>query len=218
MSIIRRQPLYTEISRYIQEEIFSNRLKPGDRIVETKIAKELGVSQAPVRESIRMLELIGVVETKPFLGTFVKTLRKKDIEDAYEVRKYLEMLAVKEAAKFIDDEKLNEIEKIFEEMKKAAQRQDFQRFVEIDICFHQKIIDISGNKLLNKVWNLVNLSKWTYVTTNISTRSLVELADRHKDIIESLKKRDIEEAVSNMSRHIQELKEEILAKFTECEE
>ncbi|KZL89263.1 GntR family transcriptional regulator [Clostridium magnum] len=77
MNSIKKSTLRNEVSRKIRELIFNNELKRGERIVETRIAKELGVSQSPVREAIRKLELMGLIENKPFLGCFVKKLTKK---------------------------------------------------------------------------------------------------------------------------------------------
>ena len=75
----RRLLLHEEVSQYIKETILTGELKPGDRIVESRLAQELGVSQAPVREALRELEFRGLVEQKPFSGTYVKQVTVKEI-------------------------------------------------------------------------------------------------------------------------------------------
>ena len=80
---IAKGTLRKEIRSYIQEQIASGRFKAGDRIVETQLAKELNVSQAPVREAILELAAIGLLEERPYSGSFVRQLTAADIEDIY---------------------------------------------------------------------------------------------------------------------------------------
>lgn len=213
MKSINKNTLRVDVCQRIRESIINNELKPGERIVETQIAKQLGVSQSPVREAIRELEHMGLIENKPFLGCFVKKLTKKDIVDAYKLRASLEMLAASEAAKNITDDQLAEMEELIEKMKAAAKDKDVNEFVELDIAFHKMIVKISDNALLEKMWDMVNLSQWTFITTKISERSLPELADRHLDIFMSLKNRDKEEAWKCMKVHIEELGDEVISKI-----
>ena len=95
---IAKRPLYREeIKEALMEAIVSGELAPGERIVETRWAKELGVSQSPIREAIRELEMIGLVENIPYKGCIVRKLTRKDIEDTYKVRIALETMAICEA-------------------------------------------------------------------------------------------------------------------------
>jgi DNA-binding GntR family transcriptional regulator len=215
MSIIIKSTLKDEVGKWIREAIINNEIKPGERIVETKLAKHLGVSQAPVREAVKELELMGLIEIKPFLGSFVKKLSKKDIKDAYNLRAHLEMFAACEATKNITDEDLIVLEELLEKMREAGKNHMFQEFIELDIDFHRTIIKVANNSLLEKVWTMINFAQWTLVTTKVSKRSLFELADRHYSIYESLKKRNSKEAAKALKTHIDELGEEILLKFDE---
>ncbi|MBZ4688608.1 MAG: transcriptional Regulator, GntR family [Clostridiales bacterium] len=211
--VINRRVLRQDINNYLQEAILNGKLQPGNRVVETRIAKELGVSQAPVREAIRELELMGIIETIPFKGAVVKKLTKQDIKDIYQVRANLEGMAAKEAAKKITEEHIIYLEQLVEEMKDAAKIKDRNRFTELNIKFHRKIVDIADNELLKKLLHLVNLSEWTFITTKISKRSLGDLAERHNPIIECFKKGDYEAAENIMEQHILEVMEEVLQNF-----
>lgn len=213
MQHIKKSILRHDVSQRIRESIFNNELKPGERIVETKIAKQLGVSQSPVREAIRELELMGLVESTPFLGSFVKKLSKKDIKDAYKLRAYLEMLAADEAAKNITDQQLKEIARLLKKMRTAANMGKVKEFVELDISFHKKIISIADNPLLERMWDMVNLAQWTFITAKISKRSLHDLAGRHEDIYRSLQEHDSEKAANCLKSHIEELAEEVISEF-----
>ena len=79
--VSHRKVFREEIRNAIRDAIFAGELKPGDRIIETFWAKELGVSQGPVREAIRDLEAVGLVETVPFKGSRVRLMTEKDIQD-----------------------------------------------------------------------------------------------------------------------------------------
>ena len=68
---IKKQTISDNISDYLRDQIMTRKLKEGDRIVESQIAKELGVSQAPVREALLQLEGMGLVKNKPYVGSYV---------------------------------------------------------------------------------------------------------------------------------------------------
>lgn len=111
--------LRKEIRRYIQEQIASGRFQAGDRIVETQLAKELDVSQAPVREAILELAAMGLLEERPYSGTFVRKLTAEDIEDIYNTRAFIDEYAARQAAKRITDEQLADMEVLLCEMDNA---------------------------------------------------------------------------------------------------
>ena len=210
MNSIKKTTLKNDVGQRIRESILNNELKPGERIIETKIAKQLGVSQSPVREAIREL---GLIENKPYLGSYVKKLTQKDIVNAYKLRACLEKLASSDAAERITEEQLSEINELITKMKSAADANNVKKFVELDIDFHRMIINISDNSLLEKMWDMVNLSQWTFISTKISKRSLPDLADRHMEIFKALKKRDGKETAKCMERHIEEMLDEVIAKM-----
>ena len=101
---IRRRVLREEIREQIIDDILSGRLAPGTRIVETQLAKQFGVSQAPVREALRDLGLFGFVVCSPFRSTYVREISTEDLVKSYPVRAALESVAAREAATLIDDE------------------------------------------------------------------------------------------------------------------
>src|SRR6185295_20410535 len=91
--------LREQVKEVLLERILRGQLKPGDRLVETRIAQELGTSQAPVREALRDLELVNLVESEPFRGSRVRGVSDEDLLQSFPVRAALEELAAKEAAR-----------------------------------------------------------------------------------------------------------------------
>ena len=86
MNTINKKKLKDDVFASLQGAILGGELKPGDRIVETKIASEMGVSQVTVREALKELEHFGLIESKPYQGTYVKKLTKKELRDSYDAR------------------------------------------------------------------------------------------------------------------------------------
>ena len=93
--LIVRKVLREDVKSIISSAIMKGEYKPGDRIVETQIAKDLNVSQAPVREALRDLEQMGIVVTEPYKGTYVRDISRKDLISYYDVRAELEGLAMR---------------------------------------------------------------------------------------------------------------------------
>ncbi|NLW06421.1 MAG: GntR family transcriptional regulator [Clostridia bacterium] len=211
--ILQRRLLREDIKKYLLDAIINGELHPGERLVETRIAKKLKVSQAPVREAIRELESIGLVENRPYQGTFIRKLTRKQVEEAYEVRKLLEEAAARRAAKFINAEHISRLAQLVEEMREAAHQGLRSVFVEKDIDFHALIFKVAQNELLYEIWSNVRLGSFTEFTTHLSKRTLPDLAERHNSILEALKAGDADLAATQAGLHIAELAEEILKKI-----
>src|SRR3954468_15644671 len=98
MTAIARTVLREQVKDVLLQRIVSGELEPGERLVETRIAQELGTSQAPVREALRDLELLRLVESEPFRGARVRVFDEEEMIEVYPVRAALEELAARLAA------------------------------------------------------------------------------------------------------------------------
>lgn len=201
---LRKRPLFSqEIRDTIQRAILNEELKPGDRVVETRWARELGVSQSPVREAIRELERMGLVETRPFQGAFVRTIDKASIVDTYNVRRGLESVAMEAAVRTITDQQLVEIYIVMQDMEQAVKDGNYELFVEKDSLFHQMILEIAGNKLLLELWNQCKIREFTRISTYVSKIGVDFLAQRHGTMYAALAKRDARAAVAAVNEHFE---------------
>jgi len=196
--------LREEIRDHLIEDILNGRLPPGERIIETRVAKEFNVSQAPVREALRDLELFGFVVSAPFRGAVVREISIEELVQVYPIRAVLEGLAAHEAATRIDQTTLNRLVKLLERMRKAAARGDTRGEVEADFSFHLTIVEASGNWLLKQLWERMRLATSTAITVSKSHRSLSEIVERHVPILDALKARDPVAAELAMRKHIEE--------------
>jgi DNA-binding GntR family transcriptional regulator len=215
MKSVQKTKLKDEIRINIQDAILDGELKPGDRLIETRLAAEMGISQAPVREALKELEYIGLVESIPFKGTYVKQLTREDLQNTYDARLVLELYAVEHAAKTITEEQLSSLNGLIGKMNDAASRGDVRSFVEFDNDFHAGIIKAAHNKVIDRLWNLANISLLTHITTHLTQRSLENLANRHMDVYKSILAHDEAGAKKAIETHLLELRDEMIEQVTE---
>jgi DNA-binding GntR family transcriptional regulator len=202
---IPRIVLSDRVKEYIVEAVLSGELKPGDRIVESSMARQLGVSQAPVREAIRDLVLLGFLETEPYKGTAVRSFTPEELWETYTVRAALESLAARLAASNLTDEDVQVLERILDDMLAAARRQDRDALLELDNAFHEAILRISRNRTLYQLWKTLQFGTWSIVTYRKSSYEPLYLAKRHGELLEALKSRDPEKAAHAMQHHIEDM-------------
>ena len=202
----RRKVFREEIVNAIRNAIFSEELKPGDRIIETFWARELGVSQGPVREAIRDLEGIGLVETIPFKGSRVRALTEKDLQDNYSVRMCLETKSVWDVILNLSDEELDalveELRTALAEMDDCAERGDLREFTLSDARFHRLMMEANGNQVLIKLWEQCNIRNWFMFSKVRDVDSLKQLQSEHGRLLEKIRARDLEGAVATMETHL----------------
>src|SRR3954454_19133104 len=123
MTAIARTVLREQVKDVLLQRILSGEYRPGERLVETRIAQELGTSQAPVREALRDLELLRFVESEPFRGARVREVSEEELIEIYPVRAALEEIAAREAATRLDGD-VTQLEAELDAMRAAAERGD----------------------------------------------------------------------------------------------
>lgn len=202
---IERRVLREQIKTYLSNAILHGEFKPGERLIETRIAQQLGVSQAPVREAIRDLEVMGFLKSEPFRGASVRQLTVEELTEIYPVRAALEGVAARQAAKKITEEQFAQMEELINKMLDASLNTDQKSHTEYDVAFHRVIVEASGNRSLIHIWNTLQLSTWTAITAVRSGHNLEELAERHRVVLEALRTRDPQLAEQAMRNHIEEL-------------
>jgi DNA-binding GntR family transcriptional regulator len=203
----RRRVFREEIREQLIDDILGGRLPPGTRIVETRLARRFGVSQAPVREALRDLALFGFVVTSAFRGTQVRKISMQDLVEMYPIRAALEGLAARGAATRIDDSELTRLDELIAQMRAAARRGDQRAHVDADFAFHHAIVKASDNRMLEQIWQTLRLATTTGVTHSMSQmthRSLQEIGERHVPVLAALRSRDPRTAEAAMCAHIEE--------------
>ena len=176
---LERRVFREEIREKLIEDILNGRLAPGARIVETRIAQQFGVSQGPVREALRDLELFGFVVSSPFRGTQVRQISTEELLEIYPIRAALEGVAARAAAVRIDQATLEHLEELIDSHARGRCPRRSPAEADADHSFHHAIVKASGNRMLEHVWQTMRLSITTCLTVSITHRSLHEIAERH---------------------------------------
>jgi DNA-binding GntR family transcriptional regulator len=210
---LSRSVLADQVKERILEAILSGDYPPDSRIVETQIARELGTSQAPVREALRGLEAIGVVEIAPFRGARVRRPTRQEILEAYAVRSALEALAARLAVPRMTDADLVDLAGYVEAMRAAAREDDGPGVAEADARFHGRIVELADNRTLARVWGSLEPFSRTYLTLVVPGADPQWSADLHGPILAALERRDSEAVAEALERHFDEVRDNMARRW-----
>ena len=152
----KRSTLPGQVANQIREAIKSGKLKPGDRLIETVLAREMNIGRNAVREAIRYIEKEGLIVTTPFKGAQVVEMSKNDLKDIYDVRNALETLALNTLAVKIDNEKTKVLDAVVKEMKAVSKKGNLQAIIDVDLKFHRTLCELSENKVLLEAWSAIS--------------------------------------------------------------
>ena len=201
---ISRNVLSDQVKDRLLQEILDGRYPPGARIVETRVARELGTSQAPVREALRDLEALGIVETTAFRGARVRRPSADELLEAFVVRAELESLGARLAVPRLTDEDLEALAGYIEEMRRSAEDGDYYAEATADAAFHGRIIALAGNATLERVWRTLEPFSRTYITMVVPGVDRRRIADLHAPILAALRLRDPDAVTSVLHDHFRD--------------
>ena len=203
--LLPRSVLADQVKERLLDGILTGRYAPDSRIVETQLARELGTSQAPVREALRGLEALGVVEITPFRGARVRRPTRRELLEAYAVRTSLESLGARLAVPRLTDDDLDELAACVDEMQAAASDDDGAGVAEADARFHGRLLELGDNATLLRVWRALEPFSRTYITLVVPGADPRWSADLHVPILDALRRRDVDAVVAALERHFEEV-------------
>jgi DNA-binding GntR family transcriptional regulator len=201
---VSRSVLSDQVKDRLLQAILDGRYPPGARIVETRVARELGTSQAPVREALRDLEGLGVVETTAFRGARVRRPSTDELLEAFAIRSELESLGARLAVERLTDDDLTELAGYVKEMQQAADVGDVHREAMADAAFHGRIVELGDNATLSRVWRTLEPFSRTYITIVAPGADRRQIADLHAPVLEALAKRDPDLVTAVLHQHFVE--------------
>lgn len=196
------------IKRYILSRIISGEFEPNERIYEIRVARELGVSQTPVREALRDLVALGIVEILPRRGARVRAVDSKELIDAAVFRSEIDALAARLAAHEMTPENLTELTRLRDEMRVQAQDGDIDLYASTNSAFHGAIAHASLNHPVQRAFTQLEPFGKTYFSVTLPEPDLDIMLAEHDVIVERLTARDPEgaaEAARNHQLHVARL-------------
>ena len=161
---IIRTVLRDQIKKVVVERILDGTYPPGSRIVESQLAREFGTSQAPVREALRDLEGMNLIESIPHKGARVREQDRQRYLQAYPVRAVLEEFAGREAAPRISEAAVEAMHVELEAMRAAARETDVKAHLRHDIRFHEIVVEAAGNVVLLDQWHALRVEPGVFIS------------------------------------------------------
>src|SRR5277367_932287 len=188
------------------ERIIDGTYAPGARLVEMQIARELNISQAPVREAFCSLEAARFVETAPYRGTRVRQIGERECREAYQVRAVMEELAMQLGATSLRHQ-IKELRAEADAAMAAARRADVVRYLHHNVRFHQLIVDAADNTVLRQTWESLGFTVGARVRASRTSGDMIAVAAEHLEIVAALVRGDARAAGRLLRHHAEVLVE-----------
>jgi DNA-binding GntR family transcriptional regulator len=195
--------LWERVHQHLREEILANRLPAGTELSEVALARELGVSRGPIRESIVRLAAEGLVLVRPRRGAVVRSLSHDEFVEAYQVREALEMMAVQLAVPRLIESDFVALEQLNDELETYAAKGDVGGFFETNVLFHRAFVGASANDTLGEIHRQLIGQMGRYRMQSLSLRgNLQRSIAEHRAIVGAAREGDSARAARLMGEHI----------------
>jgi GntR family transcriptional regulator of gluconate operon len=196
----------------IRERILGGDFASGERLVEAKIAEQLGISRGPLREALKQLAAEGLVREEPRRGTFVATPTADDVRDVYDLRAAIEGRAARLVIANGDLASLENLRRAVDAIRAAAEAGDLQKLVRADYEFHETLCRVSGNRRLHGVF-VQNASALRILLRLEEERfygSFDEVWNQHRDLLGAVQAGDAPRAEAMFTEHLESARDRLL--------
>ncbi|MET8005508.1 GntR family transcriptional regulator [Nonomuraea glycinis] len=195
-----RLTLARQIRDSLVAGIVSGHFGPGERLVETRLAATYGTSQAPVREALRELEAMRLVETQPRRGTFVRPFVQETLRESYVVRAALEETATR-LTLLAGTVPVEAMRADVAAMRAAAESGDREASARASVSFHRRIVEAARNELLKLTWESLQIEARTSVTMVAAEVDLHDIVQDHAELLAAIEDGDLEVACRHARDH-----------------
>jgi DNA-binding GntR family transcriptional regulator len=201
------------VARVLRESIFKGELKPGDRLDQREIARQLDVSRTPVRNALLILSEEGLVDMTAHRSAVVAELSYEELEELYLIRSVLEGIAARLAATRMTAEQLAKIRTAWEAMDQAA---DPEEWVELNNRFHYLIYEAAHRpRLLALIENLRDTTR-PYSRQFMGSDEYVRIVrDQHEQIVQALASGDEQQAQQAVEKHLNAVCQSMIESFSQ---
>lgn len=200
----RKRPLRDQIYELVRNLILMGKIGPGDVVDEKLIAAQLKVSRTPVREAVKKLSDEHLIDVIAQSGTRAALIDRHEVEQAYIIRRALEMESAGQAVKYMNAAHADVLSDILMTHARALERKDYVLAIATDDKFHRTISEISN---LPRLWRAIEISKaqldrCRYMMLPRAGEAEATL-EQHREIIRALNSGDAEKARAAMSAHLE---------------
>lgn len=204
----RPELLAERIAELIRKAIIGGDLRPGQRLIESQLAKQWRVSRAPLREAIRLLCAEGLVALSPHRGASVSEVSESGLHELFEVRSLLESFAAQSAAVRAAPRHLARLRELLADMERCVATGDLQGFYVAGLEFHNVIVDAAGNAVLGQIYDQLKQQFRRYQAVMVQLPDLPQHSvAEHRTIFQAIERRNASDAWAAASVHISHLSE-----------
>lgn len=200
---VNRQTTSQLVYEHLREALHQGKFEPGQRLDQKLIADQLGTSRMPVREALNRLETEGFIKITPYQGAEVVRLSDDELEELYQVRVYLEGLAMKFAAASLDPKQLGSLREIVKKMEGCLATDNYVEYRILNRQFHCEMYEAANSKLLLKMvmdlWDKAELYRHAFLSMPERAASIQK---EHREIMQALEVGDGALAEKAMRDHL----------------
>jgi DNA-binding GntR family transcriptional regulator len=203
--------LRKKVLNYLREKILSGAMSPEERLIETRIAKEIGVSRTPIREALHSLEQERLVKAIPRVGYVVTRMHQEEVEEICEIRVAIEGLAIKRAIERAQKQLAKDLRINILRQQSEIAKGNLRAYVELDAQFHELSAVLSGS---SRILDMAQMLRRHMLRFRIQALYIIETALKslkgHERILEAVEKGDAKTAIVALGQHLNSAKDDIL--------
>jgi DNA-binding GntR family transcriptional regulator len=210
---VERTLLKSQVADLLRSQIINGRIPPGTPLVERDLAETLRISRVPVRDALQELEKEGLVVCTATNRRSVIRLTKRDIQELYEVRLQLEVLAVEQAARNTSPAYREQLDATLAAMQRAFDEHDQEAFPRTDVDLHRAIWSQADNRHLEKLLHTMAGQLFMFASIHTLLYGWDEVVDLHRDLVQHINAGDTIGARASIGRHMQNSLDRALRAF-----
>lgn len=206
-----RDTIRKKVYHYVREQILTGAIAPDERLVETRIALELGTSRTPIREALHNLEVEKLVRARPRVGYVVERMSAEDLEDICDLREAIEVLAIRRAVERARKKLVKDLAGNLARQEKEISRGNFAQYIELDTQFHESIALLSGSeRILDLVKTLRrHMLRYTLQATHFAGTALRSM-EGHRRILQAIESADADGVTRAIREHLNTAREDMV--------
>lgn len=203
IALLQSSSLTSVVQQEIERRILQGELAPGAKLIEAELAQGLGVSRGPVREAFRMLEEAGLVRQEKNRGVFVRNIPLDEAVEIYDLRAMMDEAVGRQLATCITPEQLKAVRGMVDAMEKAVKAGDADTYHLLNLDFHDKLVEFSGNRKLTSIYRRLINELSLFRRLNLADAKLLPIsAGEHRAIVKAIASGDSDAAGQAMRAHV----------------
>jgi DNA-binding GntR family transcriptional regulator len=215
----KHENLDHKVYRQIKSMLLEQKLKPGAKIYQEKLAHDLGISRTPLINALKKLEQERLVAAIPRKGFYARRFSKQEMIRIFELREILEGLAARRASLRISDGQAQKLQGFFKGLKVSIDAKSIEKYAKEDRRFHNFLIEIGGDELLSGILETYSIITSSYLVgfRGGLVRPPKETLPEHLAIVEAITKKDPEKAEQAARLHLKRSREKLMKEIEEKE-